>query len=141
MKILIVNDSEGCPSVQVVNNDGDVTSNTELAHNQQVTIEASDVTVGGVTEVTGEPGLPFDIDREGAAGDRRPLAETRGEAPGEPGNPDFGKVEEGEEFQEPESTDAAEEKADELGVDINDVEGTGKDGRVTVSDVEKHDKA
>lgn len=36
------------------------------------------------------------------------------------------------------ATDAAQAKADELGVDISEVEGTGQDGRVLVSDVEAH---
>lgn len=34
-----------------------------------------------------------------------------------------------------EATDAAEELAAELGVDLASIEGTGKDGRVTVADV------
>lgn len=37
---------------------------------------------------------------------------------------------------EPDATDAAARKADELGVDLTAVEGSGKDGRVTVADVE-----
>lgn len=37
---------------------------------------------------------------------------------------------------EPDATDAAKEKAEELGVDLATVDGTGKDGRVTVNDVE-----
>lgn len=36
-----------------------------------------------------------------------------------------------------ERTDAAVEKAQELGVDISSVTGTGKDGKVTAQDVEK----
>jgi pyruvate/2-oxoglutarate dehydrogenase complex dihydrolipoamide acyltransferase (E2) component len=36
------------------------------------------------------------------------------------------------------ATEAAQRKADELGVTLADVRGTGADGRVTVSDVEKH---
>lgn len=35
-----------------------------------------------------------------------------------------------------EATKAAQAKADELGVDLANVQGSGKDGRVTVSDVE-----
>jgi large subunit ribosomal protein L20 len=35
------------------------------------------------------------------------------------------------------ATDAAERKAEELGVDISTVEGTGQGGRITVGDVEK----
>jgi pyruvate/2-oxoglutarate dehydrogenase complex dihydrolipoamide acyltransferase (E2) component len=35
-----------------------------------------------------------------------------------------------------EATKAAQAKADELGVDLASVKGSGKDGRVTVSDVE-----
>lgn len=34
------------------------------------------------------------------------------------------------------TTKAAQDKADELGVDITTVKGTGKDGRITVSDIE-----
>lgn len=37
---------------------------------------------------------------------------------------------------EPDATDAAARKADELGVDLAAVAGSGKDGRVTVADVE-----
>jgi large subunit ribosomal protein L20 len=37
---------------------------------------------------------------------------------------------------EVEATEAAERKAEELGVDLATVEGTGKDGRITVGDVE-----
>lgn len=37
-----------------------------------------------------------------------------------------------------EATDAAQKKADELGVTIAEVKGTGADGRVTVADVEGH---
>lgn len=33
-------------------------------------------------------------------------------------------------------TDAAAAKADELGVDVRTVKGTGADGRITVADVE-----
>lgn len=40
-------------------------------------------------------------------------------------------------FGEPaEATDAARDKAVELGVDVNSVEGTGSGGKVTVQDVE-----
>lgn len=39
-------------------------------------------------------------------------------------------------LSEPDATDAAAKKAEELGVHLADVEGTGKDGRVTVNDVE-----
>lgn len=35
------------------------------------------------------------------------------------------------------ATDAAERKAEELGVDLSSVEGTGQEGRITVGDVEK----
>ncbi len=37
------------------------------------------------------------------------------------------------------ATDKAQERAEELGVDIDAVEGTGQDGRVTVTDVEGYD--
>lgn len=42
----------------------------------------------------------------------------------------------GRSLAEPDATDAAALKADELGVDLTTVKGTGKDGRVTVTDVE-----
>jgi pyruvate/2-oxoglutarate dehydrogenase complex dihydrolipoamide acyltransferase (E2) component len=37
--------------------------------------------------------------------------------------------------QEPDATEAAKQKAQELGVDISQVEGTGSEGRITVKDV------
>lgn len=43
-----------------------------------------------------------------------------------------------EEFSDVDATDAAQRKADELGVNLADVKGTGADKRVTVADVEKH---
>ena len=39
---------------------------------------------------------------------------------------------------EPDATDAAVTRAEELGVNLSDVQGTGKDGRITVPDVESH---
>lgn len=36
----------------------------------------------------------------------------------------------------PDATDSAQKRADELGVDIDKVQGSGQDGRVLVSDVE-----
>jgi pyruvate/2-oxoglutarate dehydrogenase complex dihydrolipoamide acyltransferase (E2) component len=41
-------------------------------------------------------------------------------------------------FSEGEATEAAEARAADLGVDVSEVEGSGKDGRVTVGDVERH---
>ena len=41
-----------------------------------------------------------------------------------------------EEEEEARATAAAEEKAKELGVDLSQVEGSGKGGRITVGDVE-----
>lgn len=43
--------------------------------------------------------------------------------------------------EEVEATDAAERKADELNVDLAEVEGTGAEGRIIVGDVEKAAKA
>ncbi len=43
--------------------------------------------------------------------------------------------------EEVHATEAAERKAEELGVDLTEVEGTGKDGRITVGDVQKAAKA
>ena len=37
---------------------------------------------------------------------------------------------------EPEATDAAERKADELDVELTELEGTGSEGRILVKDVE-----
>src|SRR5918999_1798175 len=39
------------------------------------------------------------------------------------------------------ATEAAERKAEELGVDLSTVDGSGKDGRITVGDVDKAAKA
>jgi pyruvate/2-oxoglutarate dehydrogenase complex dihydrolipoamide acyltransferase (E2) component len=39
------------------------------------------------------------------------------------------------------ATDAAEQKAKDLGVDLATVEGTGANGRITVGDVEKASNA
>jgi large subunit ribosomal protein L20 len=53
-----------------------------------------------------------------------------------------GDVEEAaEEERKVNATEAAGRKAEELGVDLRSVEGTGKDGRITVGDVEKAAKA
>ena len=41
-----------------------------------------------------------------------------------------------QEDEEPEATDAAERKADELDVELTEVEGTGSEGRILVKDVE-----
>jgi pyruvate/2-oxoglutarate dehydrogenase complex dihydrolipoamide acyltransferase (E2) component len=43
-------------------------------------------------------------------------------------------------LEDVEATPAAEEKAEELGVDLADVEGTGQGGRITVSDVKFFDR-
>ena len=40
-------------------------------------------------------------------------------------------------YEDIETTGAAAERADELGVDLSTVTGTGKDGRITKADVEK----
>ena len=37
--------------------------------------------------------------------------------------------------QEPDATGAAKQKAQKLGVDLSQVEGTGSEGRITVKDV------
>lgn len=48
------------------------------------------------------------------------------------------RVEPDKEEAGPEPTEAARQRASELGVNIAEVEGTGADGRVTVDDVQKH---
>ena len=40
-----------------------------------------------------------------------------------------------EQAQDLNITDAAKQKADEMGVDLSQVEGTGAEGRITVKDV------
>jgi pyruvate/2-oxoglutarate dehydrogenase complex dihydrolipoamide acyltransferase (E2) component len=37
--------------------------------------------------------------------------------------------------EEPDATDAARQKAEQLGVDLSEIEGTGAGGRITVKDV------
>ncbi len=51
------------------------------------------------------------------------------------------EVEAAEEEGKVHATEAAERKAEELGVDLTTVEGTGKEGRITVGDVQKAAKA
>src|ERR687886_543374 len=46
-----------------------------------------------------------------------------------------------QEDAEVQATDAAERRAEELGVDLAEVEGTGQGGRITVGDVQKAAKA
>lgn len=46
-------------------------------------------------------------------------------------------AEEEPETEKPEATEAAERKAEELGVDLYEIEGTGSGGRILVSDVEE----
>lgn len=60
------------------------------------------------------------------------------EEPEEPGEETEASTEaSAEETSEVEATDAAERKAEELGVDLASVEGTGSEGRIVVGDVEK----
>jgi pyruvate/2-oxoglutarate dehydrogenase complex dihydrolipoamide acyltransferase (E2) component len=42
----------------------------------------------------------------------------------------------GQEEEEPDATEAARQKADELGVDLSQVTGTGAGGRITIKDVQ-----
>ena len=76
-------------------------------------------------EATEAEELDVDIDpiEEGSGAEGRVLVEDVEEA-----------AEEGGKVQ---ATDAAEGKAEELGVDLSAVEGTGQEGRITVGDVEK----
>ena len=79
-------------------------------------------------EVTEAEELDVDVDAigEGSGVEGRVLVEDVEEAAEE-----AGKVH---------ATDAAERKAEELGVDLSAVEGTGQEGRITVGDVEKASK-
>ena len=62
---------------------------------------------------------------------RKPAAEPAEEASAEV------PVETSEETEEVEATDAAERRADELDVDLSEIEGSGAEGRVLVEDVEE----
>jgi pyruvate/2-oxoglutarate dehydrogenase complex dihydrolipoamide acyltransferase (E2) component len=42
----------------------------------------------------------------------------------------------GDQEEEPDATEAARQKADELGVDLSQVEGSGSGGRITIKDVQ-----
>lgn len=55
---------------------------------------------------------------------------------GEPETSDSDEADSFTEKDDIEATDAAKAKANELGVDLSEVEGTGKDGRITAPDVE-----
>jgi pyruvate/2-oxoglutarate dehydrogenase complex dihydrolipoamide acyltransferase (E2) component len=44
-------------------------------------------------------------------------------------------AQQGGQQQQPNATQAAQQKAQELGVDLNQVQGTGAEGRITVRDV------
>jgi large subunit ribosomal protein L20 len=72
---------------------------------------------------------------------RKPAAEAAPPQPvAEPETspePEVAEPEAAEEQPEVHATDAAERKADELGVDLSAVEGTGQEGRITVGDVDK----
>jgi large subunit ribosomal protein L20 len=62
---------------------------------------------------------------------RKPAAQP--ESPAEPAE----ETDASEEATEVEATDAAERRAEELGVDLSTVEGSGAEGRVLVEDVEE----
>jgi pyruvate/2-oxoglutarate dehydrogenase complex dihydrolipoamide acyltransferase (E2) component len=47
-----------------------------------------------------------------------------------------GQQEQAAQEEEPDATEAARQKAQELGVDLSQVEGTGSEGRITVKDVQ-----
>lgn len=64
------------------------------------------------------------------------VLDEEGDVPG-PSTPEEDRESEGEDDGEVEATDAARRKADELGVKLSEVRGTGSDGRVLVKDVEK----
>ncbi len=53
-----------------------------------------------------------------------------------PGDPAQDHSPDGEAEEEPEVTEAARRRAEELGVDLSDVSGTGSGGRILVKDVE-----
>ena len=72
----------------------------------------------------------------------RALAETLDEHLNSPvapvgGAPEAGENSDREGDEGPEVTEAAERRADELGVDLEEVEGTGSGGRILVRDVEE----
>lgn len=64
------------------------------------------------------------------------VLDEEGDVP-DPNTPEEDRGSDGEDDGEVEATDAARRKADELGVKLSEVRGTGSGGRVLVKDVEK----
>jgi pyruvate/2-oxoglutarate dehydrogenase complex dihydrolipoamide acyltransferase (E2) component len=85
-------------------------------------------------------GLVEELQRsqDAAHGELRELLEERsGPAERESGSVTVDATGDLRPAEEPEATEAAERRAEELGVDLTDVEGTGAGGRATVRDVEE----
>lgn len=75
-------------------------------------------------------------DEEGKAADKPEVAGQVAEA-GAEAEQKLADEKADEQDQEPEATPAAEKEAEEAGVDLSQVEGTGKGGKITKADVEK----
>lgn len=131
---LRVSNSNGVATVTVYDTDeGQVVREVQIPEGKQVVIneDSEDFTVEDNNTDT-PAGLPYEPAEEPP---KRPLEEIAGPREG-----DAPEDAEAVEETETETTDAAQEKADELGIDINAVDGTGQDGRVLVSDVEDYAK-
>jgi large subunit ribosomal protein L20 len=70
--------------------------------------------------------------------ERKP--EAAAEKPDTEAAPAVAEAPDTKEQPEVEATEAAERRAEELGVDLSAVEGTGQEGRITLGDVEKASK-
>jgi e3 binding domain len=82
--------------------------------------------VGQVTEQAQETAEQTSEKAQGAAGEATEQDQGLGDSESE-----SGAVEE----EEPDATHAARQKAEQLGVDLSEVEGSGPGGRITVTDV------
>jgi pyruvate/2-oxoglutarate dehydrogenase complex dihydrolipoamide acyltransferase (E2) component len=87
---------------------------------------------GGLVTVKDVAGLAEGT-AENASGAAGQVAERAGEATDQAGEAAGG----GEEAEEPRATNAARRKAEELGVDLSTVEGSGAGGIITIKDVMK----
>jgi len=109
--------------------EGDHEALAENAYQERVVRETDGVTFNGLTSVE-------EAQRE------EQLEQIREEAPGSVTGEAASSPAEAEkassESSSPDATDSARELAAERGIDLSDVEGSGKDGRITKDDVEAH---
>lgn len=82
------------------------------------------------------PGLLDDRLRESGQDIAQIEGSVRGSPPQRPQEASTGRTPD-EDAEEPDATDAARRKAEELGVDLSQVEGTGSSGHILVKDVKQ----